>query len=177
MELEEYIKKAKETCLPQCFNEEYLTAGLISEIGEVADKLKHEIRDEKPVHTEDMLRELGDVLWYVCVLSLFREYTEFHTNLRIEQTVFNRAKAHPINLLHEMHEAVTDCVLGGTSFDSKRLIEYIHCMAVKYDSCIEEVAEINIKKLRLRKEKNMIKGSGGDRECVAEDCYGWGLGF
>lgn len=47
--------------------------GLVGESGEVAEKYKKLIRDNDGVLTDDkraeLLKELGDVLWYVAVLS------------------------------------------------------------------------------------------------------------
>lgn len=50
----------------------YCTLGLVGEAGEIANKVKKVIRDNKPIDDafkEDMKAELGDVLWYVARLS------------------------------------------------------------------------------------------------------------
>ena len=51
----------------------YPTLGLVSEAGEVADKIKKILRDKEGIFTDDdkhaIMKELGDVLWYVAVLS------------------------------------------------------------------------------------------------------------
>lgn len=50
----------------------YCTLGLVGEAGEIANKIKKVIRDNKPIDEafkEDMKAELGDVLWYVARLS------------------------------------------------------------------------------------------------------------
>lgn len=46
---------------------EYLTLGLIGEAGEVAGKVKKVIRGDYPLEEvrEDIVSELGDVLWYL----------------------------------------------------------------------------------------------------------------
>lgn len=49
--------------------QEYLMYGLISEVGELAGNMKKVIRDGTPLYTEDFLKELGDVLWYVSQLA------------------------------------------------------------------------------------------------------------
>jgi NTP pyrophosphatase (non-canonical NTP hydrolase) len=43
--------------------------GLVGEAGELAEKFKKQVRDGKPVHPEDLCKELGDVLWYVAYLA------------------------------------------------------------------------------------------------------------
>jgi NTP pyrophosphatase (non-canonical NTP hydrolase) len=52
---------------------EYLLLGLTSEVGELAGKVKKEIRDGKIVETEDFLKELGDILWYVARLAAHKD--------------------------------------------------------------------------------------------------------
>lgn len=51
----------------------YATLGLCGEAGEFADKAKKVIRDQNNVITEEvrinLLKELGDVLWYVTALA------------------------------------------------------------------------------------------------------------
>jgi len=46
----------------------YLALGLTGESGEVADKIKKSIRDGNSLG-DDVAKELGDVLWYLSVLS------------------------------------------------------------------------------------------------------------
>ena len=44
--------------------------GLCGEAGEVAEKVKKNIRDgASPTFKEDMKKELGDVLWYISALA------------------------------------------------------------------------------------------------------------
>ena len=49
--------------------------GLVGESGELADKVKKVLRDKDGVFTEEermaILKELGDVLWYVAEISLY----------------------------------------------------------------------------------------------------------
>lgn len=60
-------------------NINYLALGLNGEAGEVADKVKKIIRDDHGEMTDDKRREIalevGDVLWYVAVLSNHLGYT------------------------------------------------------------------------------------------------------
>jgi len=65
--LNEYQEKAGEFQLESCENPYYLGLGLAGESGEVCDKLKRIIRgDGAP---DDIVGELGDVLWYVSRLA------------------------------------------------------------------------------------------------------------
>lgn len=45
------------------------TLGLVGESGEVAEKIKKIFRDKNKFSDEDVLKELGDVLFYVVALS------------------------------------------------------------------------------------------------------------
>jgi len=45
------------------------TLGLVGEAGEVAEKIKKLFRDKNKFNDEDVLKELGDVLFYVVALS------------------------------------------------------------------------------------------------------------
>lgn len=109
MNFEEYQKFSRETAMypDKDKNFVYPTLGLAGESGEVAEKIKKIIRDDRGIPSqekkEELKKELGDVLWYISQIA-----TEL-----------------------------------GLSLD--------------------EVASLNIEKLRSRKERNMISGSGDNR--------------
>jgi NTP pyrophosphatase (non-canonical NTP hydrolase) len=75
MTFEEYQQKSKETAIyPEVGNNFiYPALGLVGEAGEVADKIKKIIRDDRYIITEEkrgeLEKELGDVLWYLSQLS------------------------------------------------------------------------------------------------------------
>ena len=85
----------------------YPALGLAGEAGEVCEKVKKIMRDQKGFITEENVKEiskeLGDVLWY------------------------------------------------------------ISAMASEINVCLSIIAEENLEKLRSRKERGQIKGSGDDR--------------
>jgi NTP pyrophosphatase (non-canonical NTP hydrolase) len=66
-----YQEKCNDTAIfPEEKAEEYLAMGLCSEAGEVAGKVKKKIRDGEPEGYQAALAaELGDVFWYLAVLT------------------------------------------------------------------------------------------------------------
>lgn len=71
MEMNEYQRKALKTYKMTGYL--YVTLGLCGEAGEVAEKVKKLLRDSGGTVTdefrESLKKELGDVLWYLSVLS------------------------------------------------------------------------------------------------------------
>ena len=69
----EYQNLAKRTAVyPEGVAIYYLTLGLTGEAGEIANKVKKIIRDNDSKITdemsEDLKKELGDVMWYIAML-------------------------------------------------------------------------------------------------------------
>jgi NTP pyrophosphatase (non-canonical NTP hydrolase) len=74
MTMDEYQSAALRTADLKKKNELFhLVLGLMGEAGEISEKIKKIVRDknsdESHIDREDMKKELGDVLWYVAVLS------------------------------------------------------------------------------------------------------------
>lgn len=74
MTINEYQKRALETAIyPNPII--YPTIGLVGEAGEVADKVKKVLRDKngeffkEPSTKEEIMKEIGDVLWYCATLA------------------------------------------------------------------------------------------------------------
>ena len=69
MSLNEYQRKARSTAIyPASCAILYPTLGMVGEAGEVANKAKKIIRDNK-LDREGMAKELGDCLWYMAALA------------------------------------------------------------------------------------------------------------
>jgi len=43
--------------------------GLTGESGELADLIKKHVFQGHPLHTDKVVSELGDILWYVCLMA------------------------------------------------------------------------------------------------------------
>lgn len=78
MTFDDYQKQALMTLLDSAGNLTYVTLGLNSESGEVAEKIKKWIRDDdsdpKKLDKAGIISELGDVLWYVAMLAKLLDY-------------------------------------------------------------------------------------------------------
>ena len=74
MDFNKYQNQSRKTAIyPKSAKVIYPTLGLCGEAGEVAEKVKKTIRDNKGKFTSEKLNEiadeLGDVLWYISNLS------------------------------------------------------------------------------------------------------------
>lgn len=75
MELNEYQKKAMGTAVYPSISKGFVypTLGLAGEAGEVAERVKKLFRDGNgeinPEQRELLIKELGDVLWYISAIS------------------------------------------------------------------------------------------------------------
>lgn len=72
MDFKTYQRKANDTAIYDSkFSILYPTLGLAGEAGEVAEKVKKIIRDNKQIidEKEEIAKELGDVLWYVAAIA------------------------------------------------------------------------------------------------------------
>lgn len=72
MDFNQYQALARSTAIyPEKHRVVYPALGLAGESGEVAEKIKKMLRDDIPEETvrESLVKELGDVLWYVANLA------------------------------------------------------------------------------------------------------------
>ena len=64
--LDDFQSKAKETAIYPNENwMEYLSTGLAGEVGELCSKVAKSYRKDKDVNTEELMYELGDIMWFV----------------------------------------------------------------------------------------------------------------
>jgi len=106
MEFNEYQERAKETAMyPNKLDGGfyYTALALAGEVGELLNKIKKIARDNIQIPREEIISELGDILWY------------------LSETARN------------------------------------------FDISLEEVVEYNLKKIRSRKERGTLQGSGDNR--------------
>ena len=164
MTFEEYQKQAVSFRTESANNEEYLTLGLIEEVGEAAGKLAKRRRDGV-VDEKAFIKELGDILWFVANLADYydREYdTDFSAKLKesfkIDTDNGATAEYTIIRVACYALDTINDC--GGYFND---LIAELGDLACRFDYTLEQVAEINLAKLRDRQVRGVICGNGDDR--------------
>lgn len=69
MELNKYQDEAMSYRLPTA-NETYAVMGLVGEVGEFYSIMAKEVRDGvKAENSENLVKELGDILWFVAALA------------------------------------------------------------------------------------------------------------
>jgi NTP pyrophosphatase (non-canonical NTP hydrolase) len=75
MDFKEYQDKSRETALYPNLGKNFIypTLGLVGEAGEIAEKIKKVLRDNKgeinDERRDNIKKELGDVLWYLSQLG------------------------------------------------------------------------------------------------------------
>jgi len=151
MTLEEYQKQTADTVIySHDIRMYYSVLGLIGEVGEF---------DEK-VSNEEILQELGDIMWYCS--QICNEY-----ELRLKQiigpplTLF-RLTAKVAELVKkyfrdkkEIKQELEDLI--------GRIVNQVHILAKTTKRTVEQVMDMNIKKLQDRKDRNVLHGEGDNR--------------
>ena len=79
MDMNEYQRQARTTAIyPETAQIIYPALGLCGEAGEVAEKVKKVLRDNKGTFSaekrRELVKELGDVLWYIANLAADMDY-------------------------------------------------------------------------------------------------------
>lgn len=154
----------------------YPTLGLMSELGEVAGKLKKMLRDDGGILTIDRQKalsgEIGDVLWYEAALCS-------ELGFKMNEIALDASKCLTSKKL-DMYQTVleTQISMGIISMGiidntEKSLISiysalksiffYIDNICTMLDLQIEQIAKDNIMKLIKRKKRGTLNGDGDNR--------------
>ena len=164
MTFEEYQKEAVKFRTDSANNEEYLTLGLIEEVGEAAGKLAKRRRDgvwdEKA-----FIKELGDILWFVANLADYYDRindTSFTSELKgCFEPDFGDIKF-PDWAIGRMTYYVGKTVSGNEA-SFVFIVDEVSCLARYFGYTLGQVAEINLAKLRDRAARGKIQGNGDER--------------
>lgn len=187
--LNAYQAAAMSTALPTSLNMAYMAYGLVNEIGELQEKLTSNTLGI--LTSEETLKELGDVLWYIAGVSqirgwklsevvlddttdiAIREYeaeeasevsiSEFEQNSCIKLSIGLSIAAG--SLCGALKKEIRDNThKPDVEKEALRRIFQISVMLAKVmNSTLEHVAIANIEKLASRKARGVIGGSGDNR--------------
>lgn len=168
MNLSEYQKLTLEFCKSTelNLNNQYLCLGLVEESGEVAGKVK-KMRRDGAVNPRDIALEMGDVLWYTARFAdnIGLDIGEY-VPLIAEVPTENPETKMVLRLNIETARIATGELDDDQGLIDDGITNVMWCLAslgeiIGYD--IEQVAEMNIEKLRSRKERGVLGGNGDNR--------------
>ena len=147
MDFAEYQEKAYSTCTPECYTDEYLDLGYLSEVGELAGKLAKRIRGDS-VPDDDIKHEIGDVAWMILVKARLYGY-----NIRVMDSVLE-LKGIGIQQL-----VLALVVISHHNNRMKTLMALCEMLGYSFESCLE----MNNEKLASRQQRGVIQGNGDNR--------------
>lgn len=158
MTLKEYQQEAVKFRTPESDKAEYLRLGLIAEVGEVAGKLAKKIRDGV-FDDKAFIKELGDVLWFVANIAEkynfeFYEKKSFYGESVIENYIYDLSA-------YAGRMYIFSAILSNQAI--RGIVESLTALADKFGYTLEQVAEINLAKLRDRQFRGVINGNGDER--------------
>lgn len=161
MNLDEYQRLAMRTAPIGTYTEreifENACLGLIGETGEVSDLIKKSRFQGHQLGVVHLMRELGDVLWYVA-LGVYAIKGDYGLEDAVDEA------ADFMNIPLEMSATaviflMTDTIatLANHCYVNKdaiplfgRMIQYIEALAIRYGSTLEAVMKANVAKLEER---------------------------
>jgi NTP pyrophosphatase (non-canonical NTP hydrolase) len=150
--------------------------GLCGECGELFEKFKKVLRDNEGQLSKEridgIIGELGDCCWY-----LFQIYSESNINFQdnyIEVQLDKNKLNSRLNILVAINCCISDiaiyCLSSNKTLTSELTDKANILIALIKEICkicnnitIEEIMDKNIKKLKSRLERNVIKGEGDNR--------------
>lgn len=164
MTFEDYQNEAVKFRTATANNEEYLVLGLIEEVGEAAGKLAKRRRDGV-FDKQAFVKELGDILWFVANLLDYRQNKEAKQRLKscFMWSFFDGcfSTSHLKLLAVQATHLVNSSRFYSDAF--KHVLRWLGCLANDFDYTLEQVAEINLAKLRDRQARGVICGNGDER--------------
>ena len=165
--IEDYYNLVEETCVNSSW--EALYYGLIEEVGELAGIFKRHYRGDEnrqlelPEVREKMIKELGDICWYLFAINEY--YGMYHP---MGELAFSK-------LPKECHYCIEDLLKNILTFPDYKsetnIISDVFAMSARclvgiaqeYSISVEGILTANIQKLTSRKERNVLMGEGDDR--------------
>lgn len=150
MEISDYITWTQTSAVyPEKHSADYLTLGLLDEIGELAGLLKRELREGTPRDTGAILLEAGDANWYLARLWNAQQWEDslavWSEGLEPEWTLRDLVVCMAIHINQPV------CLL------------YFLELIKKLGFTLDQVLEANVKKIEGRKVRGTVMGKGDHR--------------
>lgn len=138
--------------------------GVIGEGGEVVDLIKKFIHHDKPISKDKIIKELGDVRWYLEVLNItlerefslneiYTHHTCIYKKLRLACIDIGK-QIGTISLATERFFGINEIIEFDRDLILRRAIDdlfsTIRFIAIELESSMDEVEDINDKKLQER---------------------------
>jgi hypothetical protein len=159
--LDAYLPRALSTWNRDAYRDplDYLSCGLLSEVGEIATVYKRAQREFKgQIDPDDMLAELGDVLWYAVILTHELELEKW-----LCADVISLSKTKPSTFLYSvlnLKPQAQALTVIERAIDRDRLHEKL---GIDSDHILTTVCEFNTTKLKDRADRGVLHGSGDKR--------------
>ena len=153
---EEYVLWTRETAIyPKEQSDQYLRLGLLSEVGEVAGKLKKTIRDGN-IAPSAILDEVGDVFWYAARI-LDENAIKIGAWGRVwwdyEDAADEGVSKHLFLAVEAFYER------GSMEYGILYLMDVVSAL----DGNLKDILDANRAKLEYRKARGVLGGSGDNR--------------
>lgn len=157
------------------YNRKHAGYGLVTEIGEIVDAFKRQEFYKKPLDLVNLKEEVGDALWYVAigyhglnqcmdvVDDVFEKGTVVSSEVQVEW-LLKKLIHHASNVLNYYDEAD----LVSIDYDLRKIVTFLHYLALHYSFTLEEACALNIEKLRKRFPNGFTEYDAINRNKVEE---------
>lgn len=159
MTLKEYQIEAHKTAIyPKDKAREYLTNGLVSEIGELCGVKKKLLRGDfgEDEYKKRIMSEVGDCAWYIAEIIT----TVFDDKLQSDDVGIEHYNANERIKIIRLTEAIAEAFSWDKSFYYSNLFDYIIEFSGLTTDEFHQALDQNIAKLKARQQAGKIKGDG-----------------
>lgn len=177
MNLNDYQSQTRQTAIyPNVgSNPFYPTFGLAGEAGEIAEKMVN--YSFSSAERTELLKEIGDVLWYTARLAdefnlsledLNNTVSELKIN-SLPQAVFHlvgtvgKVSERVKKVIRDDNSIFTETKINLLTVDIQNVLMALKLLCKFVNADLLEIAQANLDKLFSRKERNTLSGSGDNR--------------
>jgi NTP pyrophosphatase (non-canonical NTP hydrolase) len=140
-----YQRLALRTCAqsaPEYDLHELGRLGTLGELGELAELLKKEYYHQKPIDQQNLIKETGDVLWYLAIYAEAQGVSLGSYEAQAQQTQQLSPIQHALAITNHLPQLPVD-QLG-------LVLSHLGAILQHYGSSLHQAMEQNIEKLRKR---------------------------